>query len=67
VARELGVNHEILRSWVEQLRKERREGSPAVSREERAELAMVRRRVAKPELKKEILHRPTSIAYERRM
>ena len=26
VARELGINHEILRNWVNQLRRERRDG-----------------------------------------
>jgi transposase len=42
VAPELGVNHETLRNWVEQLRKERRDGPAAVSGEERAELARLR-------------------------
>jgi transposase len=46
VARELGVNHVTLRNWVEQLRRERRDGPAAVSGEERAELARLRRRVA---------------------
>jgi transposase len=33
VARELGINHEPLRNWVEQLRRERRDGPAAVSGE----------------------------------
>ena len=54
VARELGVNHETLRNWVEQLR---RDGPAAVSGEERAELARLRRRVAELELEKEVLRK----------
>jgi transposase-like protein len=34
VARELGVNHETLRNWVEQRRKERRDG-PAIGAQHR--------------------------------
>jgi transposase len=54
VARELGVNHETLRNWVEVLRRERRDGPAAVGGEERAELARLRRRVAELELEKEV-------------
>ncbi|GAA0910699.1 transposase [Pseudonocardia zijingensis] len=57
VARELGVNHETLRNWVEALRRERRDGPAAVSGEERAELARLRRRVAELELEKEVLRK----------
>jgi transposase len=57
VARELGVNHETLRNWVETLRRERRDGPAAVSGEERAELARLRRRVAELELEKEVLRK----------
>jgi transposase len=57
VARELGVNHETLRNWVESLRRERRDGPAAVSGEERAELARLRRRVAELELEKEVLRK----------
>jgi transposase len=57
VARELGVNHETLRNWVEQLRRERRDGPAAVGGEERAELARLRRRVAELELEKEVLRK----------
>lgn len=55
VARELGVNHETLRNWVEQLRRERRDGPAAVGGEERAELARLPRRVAELELEREVL------------
>ncbi|MEV1292651.1 transposase [Pseudonocardia sp. NPDC049635] len=43
VARELGVNHEALRNWVEALHRERRDGPAAVNGEKRAELARLRR------------------------
>ncbi|MBW0107275.1 transposase [Pseudonocardia sp. KRD-182] len=57
VARELGINHETLRNWVEALRRERRDGPAAVGGEERAELARLRRRVAELELEKEVLRK----------
>jgi len=57
VARELGVNHETLRNWVEALRRERRDGPAAVGGEERTELARLRRRVAELELEKEVLRK----------
>ena len=57
VARELGVNHETLRNWVEALRRERRDGPAAVSGEERAELARLHRRVAELKLEKEVLRK----------
>ena len=57
VARELGINHETVHNWVEQLRRERRDGPAAVSGEERAELARLRRRVAELELEKEVLRK----------
>jgi transposase len=57
VARELGINHETLRNWVDQLRRERRDGPAAVGGEERAELARLRRRVAELELEKEVLRK----------
>jgi transposase len=46
VARELGVNYETLRNWGEALRRERCEGTAAVTGAERADLARLRRRVA---------------------
>jgi transposase len=45
----------MLRNWVEQLRRERRDGPAAVSGEERAELARLWRRVVELELEKEVL------------
>jgi transposase len=57
VGRELGVNHETLRNWVTALKRERQDGPAAVSGEERAELARLRRRVAELELEKEILRK----------
>ena len=56
VARELGVNHETLRNWVDKLRQERAGGQPGdLSVDERAELVRLRRQVAQLELEKEIL------------
>jgi transposase len=47
VARELGVNHETLRNWVDKLRQERAAGRPGdLSSDERAELVRLRRQVA---------------------
>ena len=60
VARELGVNHETLRNWVEALRRERRDGPAAVGGEERAELARLRRRVASWSWRKRCYERPRS-------
>ena len=57
VARELGVNHETLRNWVNAHRREHRDGPAALGGEERAELARLRRRVAELELEKEILRK----------
>jgi len=63
VARELGVNHETLRNWVNA---ERARRSPAVGRgrseepvsaEEREELRRLRKKVAELELEKEILRK----------
>ncbi|MCZ7474713.1 transposase [Micromonospora sp. WMMC273] len=56
VGRELGVNHETLRNWVDRLRQERDGGWPSdLAADERAELARLRRQVAQLELEKEIL------------
>jgi transposase len=56
VARELGVNHETLRNWVDKMRQERAGGQPSdLSDGERAELVRLRRQVAQLELEKEIL------------
>lgn len=56
VGRELGVNHETLRNWVDRLRQERDGGrSGDLATDERAELVRLRRQVAQLELEKEIL------------
>ena len=55
VARELGVNHETLRNWVDGLKRERAAPGGPISPDERAELARLRRRVAELELEREIL------------
>src|SRR3954462_10776952 len=60
VARELGINHETLRNWVDQLRRERRDGPAAVGGEERAELGRLPRRGRELELKKEGLRKRLS-------
>ena len=56
VGRELGVNHETLRNWVDKLRQERAGGRPGdLNADERAELIRLRRQGAQLELEKEIL------------
>jgi transposase len=59
VARELGVNHETLRTWVNATRHKRAAvtGGAALSSDERAELHQLRGRVAELEQEKEILRR----------
>jgi transposase len=59
VARELGVNHETLRTWVNAARHQRAAvaGGAALSPDERAELHRLRGRVAELEQDKEILRR----------
>jgi transposase len=60
VARELGVNHETLRNWVDALKRERAAPGGPISPDERAELARLRRKVAELELDLE-LHRGRSL------
>ncbi|MGC4818058.1 transposase [Micromonospora sp. DT63] len=56
VGRELGVNHETLRNWVDRMRQERDGGRLSdLAADERAELVRLRRQVAQLELEKEIL------------
>jgi len=56
VGRELGVDRETLRNWVDKLRQERAGGQPGgLNADERAELVWRRRQVAQLELEKEIL------------
>lgn len=59
VARELGVNHETLRNWVNAAKKNRAAGvaGDELSRDERTELRRLRGRVAELEQEKEILRR----------
>jgi transposase len=64
VARELGVNHETLRNWVnaERIRRNpsttgRGRAEEPVSAEEREELRRLRKKVAELELEKEILRK----------
>lgn len=60
VARELGVNHETLRNWVNAAKKKQRtagSGSDELSVDERTELRRLRGRVAELEQEKEILRR----------
>jgi transposase len=63
VGRELGVNHETLRNWVNAAKRaEQADGSSSerdgqVSADEREELRRLRRKVAELELEKEILRK----------
>ena len=63
VGRELGVNHETLRNWVNAAKRaEQVEGSASerdgqVSADEREELRRLRKKVAELELEKEILRK----------
>lgn len=60
VARELGVNHETLRNWVNAKKKQQRTaaaGGDELSVDERTELRRLRSRVAELEQEKEILRR----------
>lgn len=67
VGRELGVNHETLRNWVDRMRQERDGGRPGDRAvDERAELVRLRRQVAQLELEKEILKKPRSSSHARR-
>jgi transposase len=57
IARELGVNHETLRSWVNVAKQAAEAGSPAEDPEEAQELQRLRKRVAELEKEKEILRK----------
>ena len=63
VGRELGVNHETLRNWVNAAKRAERAGSGGgdhsgeVSADEREELRRLRKKVAELELEKEILRK----------
>ncbi len=55
VAAELGVHHETLRNWVAAERRQRAAGPAALGADERLELARLRCKVAKLEIKREML------------
>ena len=63
VGRELGVNHETLRNWVNAAKQAEQAGSGSpergeqVSNDEREELRRLRKKVAELELEKEILRK----------
>jgi transposase len=60
VGRELGVNHETLRNWVNAAKRAEQTGSGGgelVSADEREELRRLRKKVAELELEKEILRK----------
>lgn len=60
VGKELGVNHETLRNWVNAARQAeagQRDGAEPISADEREELRRLRKKVAELELEKEILRK----------
>jgi transposase len=60
VGKELGVNHETLRNWVNAAKRAesgQRDGAEQVSADEREELRRLRKKVAELELEKEILRK----------
>ena len=57
IARELGVNHETLRSWVNNATRDHATPASSASSAEQQELQELRKRVAELELEKEILRK----------
>jgi transposase len=60
VGKELGVNHETLRNWVNAAKRAGsapRDGAESISADEREELRRLRKKVAELELEKEILRK----------
>ena len=60
VGKELGVNHETLRNWVNAAQRAeagQRDGAESISADEREELRRLRKKVAELELEKEILRK----------
>jgi transposase len=57
IADELGINRETLRSWVRRAEKDRALASAGVGRDEREELARLRRENAELKVEREILRK----------
>jgi transposase len=61
VARDLGVNEGTLGNWVAQDRQRREDGGAALSEDERAELARLRREVAELRMRCDVLKRSVAL------
>ena len=61
VARELGVNEGTLGNWVTEDRKRREAGDAALDKDERAELARLRRKCAELEMRCDVLKRSVAL------
>ncbi len=61
VARELGVNEGTLGNWVALDRQRRQDGGGALDKDERAELARLRREVAELALERDVLKRSVAL------
>jgi transposase len=61
VARELGVNEGTLGNWVALDRQRRQDGGGALDKDERAELARLRREVAELAMERDVLKRSVAL------
>jgi transposase len=61
VARDLGVNEGTLGNWVAQGRKRREAGDGELDKDERAELARLRREVAELAMERDVLKRSVAL------